>query len=208
MSTVAVPTPRRTPLPPAERRRLIIDVAGRLFYPRGVHEVGMDELVRATGLGKATVYRMFPTKDALIGAYLADRAETILGYIDADIARHPGDPAAAVRAIMAAVADDVGSAAFRGCAFHNASIEFPDAGHPARVAARSYRAELHARLLRLAGELRPGPSGAGLGDALALVIDGMYVSAAHLGPDGPAARGTALVEQLLREDGPAAEGRR
>ncbi len=40
-----------------ERERIVLDTAARLFYARGVHEVGMDELVHATGLGKATVER-------------------------------------------------------------------------------------------------------------------------------------------------------
>lgn len=208
MLDMGSPTPRRSPLPVPVRRRRVLDAAGRLFYPRGVHEVGMDELVRETGLGKATVYRLYPTKGALIGAYLRDRAETILGNIDADIAAHPGDPAAAIRAIVAAVETDVTRDGFRGCAFHNASIEFPDPRHPAREAARDYRAALHDRLTRLATALRPGPAGADLGDALALVIDGMYVSASHLGPDGPAARGPALVERLLRDDEPGPGGRR
>lgn len=208
MAGMGSPTPRRASLPAEQRRRLVLDTAGRLFYPRGVHEVGMDELVRATGLGKASVYRLFPTKDALIGAYLTDRADTILGYVDADIDRHQGDPAAAIRAILRAVAGDVGRPDFRGCAFNNASIEFADPAHPARAAARDYRAALHGRLSRLAGELRLGPAGAALADALALVIDGMYTNAAHLGPDGPAARGQALVERLLRDDGPDPEGAR
>ncbi len=208
MATMGSPTPRRAALPADQRRRLVLDTAGRLFYPRGVHEVGMDELVRATGLGKASVYRLFPTKDALIGAYLDDRAETILGYVDADVARYRGNPAAAIRAILRAVATDVGRADFRGCAFNNASIEFADPAHPARAAARDYRAALHARLAALAGELRPGPAGAALADALALVIDGMYTNGAHLGPDGPAGRGPALVEWLLRDDGPGPGGAR
>ena len=48
----ATPTTRRRR---AERETLILDTAQRLFYARGVHEVGMDELVNATGLGKASV---------------------------------------------------------------------------------------------------------------------------------------------------------
>jgi hypothetical protein len=34
---------------------------------------------------------------------------------------------------------------------------------------------------------------------LAVLVDGMYTSAAHLGPNGPAATGPALAEVLLRE---------
>ena len=199
---MGLPTTRRAPLPVTERRRLVLDAASRLFYARGVNRVGMDELVGATGLGKATVYRLFPSKDALIGAYLRDRADAILAAVDADAAAHPGDPAAVVRAVFAAVDADVRGAGFRGCAFHNASVEFPDPEHPARAVARDYRVALRARLVGLAEQLRPGAAGRALGDALALLVDGMYVSAVHLGPDGPAAQGPVLVEWLLAGAGP------
>jgi AcrR family transcriptional regulator len=196
--------PRRTALPLAERRRVVLDAAAELFYGRGVNRVGMDELVRATGLGKATVYRMFPTKDDLIGAYLRDRAERILTLVDADVAAYADDPAGAVRAVLDAVSRDVAGSGFRGCAFHNASVEFPDPDHPARAAARDYRAALRDRLQALGTAIRPGPEGLALGDALALLVDGMYVSAAHLGPDGPAAQGPLLAGQLLRQHGASA----
>jgi AcrR family transcriptional regulator len=186
----------RSVIPREERERRVLDAAADLFYARGVHEVGMDELVRATGLGKATVYRLFPTKDALIGAYLSRLASEILAAVDEDIARHADKPAEAVKAIFRAVREDVGRRNFRGCAFNNASIEFSDPRHPARVAARQYRAELHGRLIDLADQIDP-EHGRDLGARLALLIDGMYTSAAHLGPEGPAAAGPELAEALV-----------
>lgn len=186
----------------AEREARVLDAAADLFYARGVHEVGMDELVGRTGLGKATVYRLFPSKDALIGAYLRRQSARILAAIDADIAGHPGDPAAAVDAIFAAVAADLARPSFRGCAFNNASIEFPDPEHPARAAAREHRAELHRRLTALAERISPGDRER-LGAQLALVLDGMYVSGAHLGPSGPAASGPALAAALVAAARPA-----
>ena len=182
-------------LPREERERRVLDTAAELFYARGVHEVGMDELVRATGFGKATVYRLFPTKDALVGAYLERQAREILALIDRDIAER--DPDDAVRAIFAAIDADLARPGFRGCAFNNASIEFDDAQHPARVAAREYRAALRQRLRALAEQMAPG-EGQRLGDQLALLVDGMYTSAAHLGTDGPASGGSALAAALLK----------
>ena len=189
------PSASRLPaLPREERERRVLDTAAELFYARGVHEVGMDELVRATGFGKATVYRLFPTKDALVGAYLERHAQAILELIDRDIAeRRPAD---AVRAIFGAIEADLARPGFRGCAFNNASIEFDDPQHPARVAAREYRAALRSRLRELAESVAPG-QGERLGDQLALLVDGMYTSAAHLGPDGPAACGPALARRML-----------
>jgi AcrR family transcriptional regulator len=192
-----MPASTRAPrLPRDERERRVLDTAARLFYARGVHEVGMDELVRATGLGKATVYRLFASKDALVAAYLERLSASILAAVDADVARHPDDPAAAVRAIFAAISEDVGRPTFRGCPFNNASIEFDDPAHPARRAARRYREALHRRLVDLAEGVAPGRGGE-LGARLALLVDGMYVNAAHLGAAGPAAAGPALADALL-----------
>jgi AcrR family transcriptional regulator len=179
----------------AERETLILDTAAALFYARGVHEVGMDELVRATGLGKATVYRLFPSKAELVAAYLQRLSARIVTLIDGDIASHR-DPADALRAILRAIAADVARDGFRGCPFNNASIEFDDRDHPAREAARDHRAVLLDRLTGLAEAIRPG-HGATLGAQLALVIDGMYTNAAHLGAAGPAAAGPALVDALI-----------
>ena len=188
-----------------DREKHVLAVAGELFYARGVHEVGMDELIRATGLGKATVYRLFATKDELIGAYLRRLAAEILGLIDGDIERHADDPPAAVAAIFAAIGSDLQRPGFRGCAFNNASIEFDDPQHVARAAAREYRAALHARLHALADRVLPArPDEAeALAGQLATLIDGAYTSAAHLGPDGPAAAGLALARALVDRAGSA-----
>jgi hypothetical protein len=60
-----------------------------------------------------------------------------------------------------------------------------------------YRAQLHRRLTDLAAVARLdiGPR---LGAQLAVLVDGMYTSAAHLGPHGPAATGPQLADALLR----------
>lgn len=173
----------------------MLDTAARLYYARGVHEVGMDELISETGLGKATVYRLFPTKDLLIGAYLERLAAAILAAIDAEIGQHPHDPGGALLAILDAIESDLRRPGFRGCPFNNASIEY-DPGHPARAQAWGYRQALHQRLTALSSAL-DAASGSELGAQLAVLVDGAYTSAAHLGPDGPAADGLRLARHLV-----------
>lgn len=175
----------------------MLDTAQDLFYARGVHEVGMDELVRETGLGKATVYRLYPTKDDLVAAYLARLAASILHEIDTLAARRT-DPARALLGVLAAIERDLRRPEFRGCAFNNASIEFDDPDHPARVEARRYREQLAIRLTDLARRLTDRRRGTELGRQLAVLVDGAYTSAAHLGPDGPAAAGLKLARTLVR----------
>lgn len=189
------------------RRELILETATRLFYERGVHEVGMEELVAATGLSKPAVYRIFPSKEALIGSYLHRLGDTILGMVDED--RRRLGPAEALHAVLRAVEEDLHRETFRGCPFNNASVEFPDPDHPARVAARAYRRGLHSRLAELAGELvgdvtrdaRRDATGVAvsidLADQLAVLVDGAYVSSVHLGPDGPTRSALALGHRLI-----------
>lgn len=187
-----------TRLSRAEREQRVLDTAGRLFYADGVHEVGMDALIVATGLGKATVYRLFATKDQLIGAYLRRLADGILAAIDHDRATS-ATAAEAIHRVLDAVEADLERPDFRGCPFNNASIEFADPNHPARQEARRYRRELADRLTDLARDhTGQSDTGAALGQQLAVLVDGAYTSAAHLGSAGPATAGLILARELVR----------
>jgi AcrR family transcriptional regulator len=180
----------------AERQTIVLDTAERLFASRSSRSVGMDELVRETGLGKMTVYRLFKSKDDLVGAYLARKAATVLTFIDAELTRLAGDPRAALLSVVDAVERDVTRTGFRGCPFTNVSSEYDDPMHPARSAAADYKFELHSRLERLAEQVAPG-RGEDLAAQIHLVLDGMYLSGGLLGPDGPAAHGRRLAERLI-----------
>lgn len=180
----------------AERQAIVLDTAERLFSSRSSRSVGMDELVRETGLGKMTVYRLFKSKDDLVGAYLSRKAATVLGFIDAELDRLQDQPRAALLSVVDAVERDVTRTGFRGCPFTNVSSEYDDPQHPARSAAADYKFELHTRLERLTDEIVPG-AGEDLAAQLHLIIDGMYLSGGLLGPDGPAAHGRRLAEKLI-----------
>lgn len=74
----------------AERnRRLVLEAAAEAFAERGF-DVGMAEIARRAGVGNATVFRRFPSKDALVRAIFEDRIEESLVAI-AEVAALP-DP--------------------------------------------------------------------------------------------------------------------
>jgi AcrR family transcriptional regulator len=54
-----------------ENRDRIVDAARALFSERGL-EASMREVARSAGVGPATLYRRFPTKQALIDGVFAD----------------------------------------------------------------------------------------------------------------------------------------
>jgi AcrR family transcriptional regulator len=88
---MAEPRPLRAD---AERnRRRILDAARTVFAARGL-DAGVDDVARAAGVGVGTVYRRFPTKEALVTAALQDRAVELLRGLD-DAAADP-DPGAAL----------------------------------------------------------------------------------------------------------------
>jgi len=49
----------------AENRRRLLDSAGRVFADQGL-DASVEEIARAAGVGMGTLYRRFPTKEALI----------------------------------------------------------------------------------------------------------------------------------------------
>ena len=102
------------PAKPAMKER-ILETADRLFYLQGIRAVGVDTIAAEIGISKRTLYNHFPSKDALISAYLARRfvaprasdkspVEQILGTFDSLERRF--------------AAKD-----FRGCPFVNAVAE-------------------------------------------------------------------------------------
>jgi AcrR family transcriptional regulator len=58
-------------------RERVITAAGVVFGEHG-HDAQMDDVAKRAGVGVGTVYRHFPTKEALIEALAVDRFEKIL----------------------------------------------------------------------------------------------------------------------------------
>jgi AcrR family transcriptional regulator len=62
---------RASPLPPAERRAAILAATERLLIEKGTN-VSTREIARAAGIAEGTIFRVFPTKEAIIDAIFAD----------------------------------------------------------------------------------------------------------------------------------------
>lgn len=73
MSSVTPRIPRKDAL---QNRAHILDVAGRAIAEGGV-DVSMDAIAKLAGVGNATLYRHFPTRDALLVALLAPHHERL-----------------------------------------------------------------------------------------------------------------------------------
>jgi AcrR family transcriptional regulator len=61
----------------AQNRQRLIGAAGEVFAAHGL-DASVEEIARVAGVGIGTLYRRFPTKDALIAALVQDVLDTIL----------------------------------------------------------------------------------------------------------------------------------
>ena len=67
--------PPKTPGP--DRRIEILETAAQLFAERGFHATSMRDLCAALGMSPGNLYHWFPSKQAIIAAFVeADRADT------------------------------------------------------------------------------------------------------------------------------------
>jgi len=181
---------------PARAVDRIRQTARELFYREGIRAVGVEEIVSRAGATKPSLYRSFSSKDELAAAYLRDYDAEFWTRFDAAVEAHPGDPRAQVLAFLKRLASRALVANYRGCGLTNAAVEYPEAGHPARLVAEENKRELRRRLREMAAAMG-APSPATLGDGLLLLIEGAYVSGQLFGEGGPAGALPEVAARLI-----------
>jgi AcrR family transcriptional regulator len=146
----------------AQRNRDKVLCAAREAFAASGYGVPLDEIAARAGVGPGTVYRHFPTKEALFEAVVSARLEDLLE--DARRRARTDDPEAAFFGFMARVAEE-----------GMAKRDLPDA----IVASGPLREEFSAaldELLRRAQEAGAVRDGITTGDLIAL-LKGLFVSA-------------------------------
>ena len=156
---------------PSARRRLL-DAAAELFYAEGVQSVGIDRVIERAGVAKASLYHSFRSKDELVGAYLAERGESILGRMDDRVAGYD-TPRERLLAVFETQAASIRRASYHGCPFAAAASE-AKSDSLTQEQVDLYRSRLRGRLTELS-------TATGVCDpaALALQLHFLYDGAAQ-----------------------------
>lgn len=170
---------------PAER---ILATADKLFYTQGIRAVGVDTIAAEAGVSKRTLYNHYPSKDALIAAYLTTRFKHIA----------PSDAPAREQILgtfdrLERIFCETG---FRGCPFVNAVAEIGDPRHAAcRIAVefKEQRRQWFRELLVRMGVKHP----AALSVQLQILVDGAIVTALVRNDPAIARSARAAAEVLL-----------
>jgi AcrR family transcriptional regulator len=185
-----------------DMKERILATADRLFYLQGIRAIGVDTIAAEIGISKRTLYNHFPSKDALISAYLTRR------FVKA---RPSGkSPLDQILGTFDTLERRFSAKDFRGCPFVNAVAELGPQDRAVKKIAVAFKESRRLWFRDLLNEL--GVSDAeGLATQLVLLVDGAI--AQDLVRDDPAMARAAkqaarvlLANAGISVDPPAAPG--
>jgi AcrR family transcriptional regulator len=169
-----------------------LETAERLFYGEGVRAVGVERILAESGVGRASFYRHFASKDDLVVAVLRARDEQWRRWLEERVTAHGGGPLA----VFDALAERFARGDFRGCAFINTMVEAADPGSAAHRTAAEHKRQVTEYvdgLLVATGRVDHAP----LADQFILLMDGAIVTSLREGTTEPAHRAKNVAAALL-----------
>ena len=166
------PNPARLSI--SEQQSVVLAAADRLFYAGGIVPTTMREIAKASSTSLGRLVRIYPTKEALVVAYLAARHDVDVRILDR-LRASELSPTQILESALDGVISDVLAPNFRGCPFLNAAaeagLEYPDVARQVREH-RDWYTEETTNLLRAAGHPHPADAA----DDLVLARDGGMAS--------------------------------
>lgn len=184
--------------PPDQARSSLLAAADRLFYEHGIGSVGVDAVAAAAGVTKRTLYYHFPSKEALVAAYLEARDGATRLAIESTVSEHGARPGDRILAVFDHLERWFATPSYRGCPFNNAAAEQP--GTEAAAIAARHKAAVASWLsdqAQLGGARRPKEVGA----QLMVLVDGALNGAQVSRSPEPARSARAVAELLLAQAG-------
>jgi AcrR family transcriptional regulator len=175
-----------------DMKERILETADRLFYLQGIRAIGVDTIAAEIGISKRTLYNHFPSKDALIKAYLDRR------FVHA----RPSDksPVEQILATFDSLERRFSAKDFRGCPFVNAVAELGPRDRAVKKIAIAFKESRRQWFRARLGEIGVAEADA-LATQLQLLVDGAI--ALDLVRDDPAMARAAkeAAKALLRNAG-------
>lgn len=173
----------------------ILSVASDLFSRQGINATSVDTIVAKADIAKVTLYKYFKSKEQLILEYLREYDARLWARLST-ITAQQNDSASKLSVLVNGMLDWIGDPEFKGFAFINASVEFPQRDNPVHQSslefARTFRRTL-ADLAQEAGLKNPDA----LALQLALVIEGAAITERTQRGTGAVVNAKALVKTLI-----------
>lgn len=136
----------------APARDRLLATATQQFFQYGYRGVGIDRIIRESGIAKATFYAHFASKEALYTEVLKSTSQGALAYLETRInrCRTLQERLLAPLDSLLQILPDKG---FRGCPFINMTAEIHDPGSEARRLGEQHYRGIRNRVETMAIEL-------------------------------------------------------
>lgn len=158
------------------KRQILIDTALNLFYEKGINSIGINEILKVSGIAKKTLYHHFESKNALVLARLKQRNNTFIEWLE-HILGDPKTDKEVVEKLFNGLTNwfsnsetELGD--FRGCFFINTSAEFRDPSSEISLYCQYHKQQVRA----LIAKYLSNPSDDYL-DAICILKEGAITSA-------------------------------
>jgi AcrR family transcriptional regulator len=178
-------------------RERILRAAVELFASEGIHATGVAKLADVAHVSTRTLYQHFPSKEALVSAYL-QRIESD-GAILGETVLERRDLGAGERLLRLFAERPAGSPSakvVRGCPLHNAAVESAGTLAEASAMVERHKREFAARLVETAAEAG-APQPEALGRQLAVLFEGARALSTSLNDMGPLEDAEELAKTLI-----------
>lgn len=180
------------PPAPQTMKERILQTADKLFYLQGIRAIGVDTIAAEIGISKRTLYNHFPSKDALIAAYLERR------FVHARPSDRP--PAEQILATFDSLGRRFAAKDFRGCPFVNAVAELGPTDRAVKKIAIAFKESRRIWFRDRLSELGVADADA-LATQLVLLVDGSIAQDLVRDDPGMARAAKEAAKVLLRNAG-------
>ena len=191
-----MPVKKGDSLDPGATRRRVLKTAAQLFYERGTHPVGVNEIADAAGVSKLSLYRHFGSKEGLIRAFLQEHSDATIKGMEEIAAREELAPDERILALFDGLATLFQRRHYRGCALMNTAAEWRGSDSEAGDLARVHIERIRGVFLKLCDEAAFAQPGA-LADQLVLLIEGAISLRMTRSAEHPAADARAAAAALI-----------
>lgn len=130
----------------SKKRDLLLSTALELFYRHGINSIGINEVIKVSGVAKKTLYSHFNSKEDLVLRALEQRHLTFMQWLEAKLENTTNNSELvdtlfhALKGWFDGYEPELGD--FNGCFFINTSAEFHDAKSEISSYCRFHKAQV------------------------------------------------------------------
>ena len=181
----------------------VIQAANVLFYRQGYHQTGINQIIKESGVAKATFYSNFKSKEELGVEYLRER-DRVDTNATKNMVNGISDPFERYMSIINGVLEYMKATDFRGCAFGNMAVEITDPNHPIRKEVKLHDDRFRSILRDVIQDLKDSDTKYqhldidDLVDNYHLIAEGAIVASKNYNDVWPIQKAARLIQDLVK----------